>query len=158
MGKFFDLFFELRELILLGFEQLLRSSNTFNLVLLLLALQISELSLVNLNKLVDVMQFLLHQLELLVQIGRRLVTLWQFGLIQYFIDSLAQLVELVSILLVLQFQRNDHLLVILLALPLLSDQLPRRVGFFGGALHISFINDLSDDEIVQSSIIDSKNI
>jgi len=148
VGKFFDLLFELGELILFGFEQLLRSSDTFNLVLLLPALQIGEFSLVNLNELVDVVQLLLHQLELLVQVGRRLVALRQFGLIQYLIDSLAQFVELVSILLVLQFQRNDHLLVILLALPLLGYQLPRGVGFFGGALHISFINGLLDDEIV----------
>lgn len=76
------------------------------------------------------MQFLLDQLQLLVQIRRcNPITLRQLGLIQYFIDRFSKLIQLVPVLLILQFEGNDHLLVIFLTLPLLTHQLSCRIYF-----------------------------
>jgi hypothetical protein len=139
VGKLLDFLLELSEFVLFGLEEFFRGSNALDLVLFLLALEIGEFPLVNLDELVDVVKFLLDQLQLLVEIWRCLVVLGQFGLIQNFIDGLAELVQLIAVLLVLQFERNDHLLVVLLALPLLRHQLTHSAGLLGRPLHISFI-------------------
>jgi hypothetical protein len=95
-----------------------------------------EFALVDLDELVDVVQLLLDEFQLLVEVGRRcLVGVGQFGLIQDFIDGLAQLVELVAVLLVLELEGDDHLLVVLLALPLLLQQLLSCVLTLWTALH-----------------------
>jgi hypothetical protein len=75
VGELLDLLLELRQLVLLGLQQLLRSSNALDLVLLLLPLDVVQLTLVDLDKLVHIMQLLFDELELLVQVGRRFVVL-----------------------------------------------------------------------------------
>jgi hypothetical protein len=75
VGELLDLLLELRQLVLLGLQQLLRSSNALDLVLLLLPLDVVQLTLVDLDKLVHIMQLLFDELELLVQVGWRFVVL-----------------------------------------------------------------------------------
>jgi hypothetical protein len=61
VGKFSNLLLEKGKFILLGLEQLFRVSDTGDLVLLLLALKVIELSLIDFDELVDVVELLLHE-------------------------------------------------------------------------------------------------
>lgn len=56
--EFFDFLFKLRQFILFGFEEFFRGSDTFYLIFFLLALKIGELTLIDLNELINIMQFL----------------------------------------------------------------------------------------------------
>ena len=88
-----DFLFELGQLILLSLEQLFRSSNAFDLILFFLAGKGVQLTLVYLDELIDIVQFLFDQFELLVEVGRiSFVGLRQLGLVEDLIDCLTQLV------------------------------------------------------------------
>lgn len=61
---------------------------------------------------------------MLVEVGRgSFIGLRKFSLVQNLIDCLAKFVEFVAVLLILEFQGDDHLLVVFLAFPLIVHQL-----------------------------------
>jgi hypothetical protein len=120
VGKLLDFLFECGQLFSFGFEHLLSGCKIFNLVFFLFVSQGRQLLLINVNKLINIMQFFLNQLELLFQIRRMRMGLRRdFHLIKNLIDSFAQFIKLISVLLVLYFKINDISLVILFRLPLL---------------------------------------
>jgi hypothetical protein len=71
MRELLHLLLELGQLVLLSFEEFFGSSYAFYLVFLLFALNIAEFALIDLDELINIVQFFLDQLELLVEVRRR---------------------------------------------------------------------------------------
>ena len=130
MRQFSYFLLQLCQLTLLGLEQLLRSSNAFNLIFLLPPLQIIKFPLVDLNELVDIMKLFFDKFKLLVEVRWCIfIALWYFSFIKDFIDCLSKFIELVTILLILEFKCNDHFLIVFFTFPLLSNELPCSIYF-----------------------------
>ena len=123
MRELLDLLFKYCEFICFAFEDLLSGSKALNLVFFLLIGKVVKFLLVNVNKLVNIMEFFFYQLQLLLKIGSVPMRLGRhFDFIENFIDSLSEFVELVAIFLVLYFKGDNVSLVIFFRPPFLIEQ------------------------------------